>query len=122
MKDDRNTKNAVFRVFHYPHRKEDKGLILLPIQVDEWRRLRNMRKGDYIQFEGSTENKEVLGLAKLNLKTAVAEFLCRYIYGVPLSMVQERWYNNVVAFGASKSSIDKDYCLIIYYKKSNQDE
>lgn len=111
---------ATFGVLHGPHRREDKGLILLPISPESGRNLQNIRKGDYIVFESETDKREVLAVAKVNLKSSMAEFLCRYIYNHPLSVVMNRWENNAIAIGESRESVDKDYCMVIYYKKNEQ--
>lgn len=110
----------VFAVLHSAHRAEDKGLVLLPISPNSSRNLQNIRKGDRIVFEYETEEREVLMVAKVNLKSTMAEFLCKYIYNYPLSVIMRRWENNAIAMGDGRGSIDRDYCMVIYYKKNEE--
>lgn len=114
---DGERKVNVFSIFHYPHLKEDKGLALLPISPNSLRMLHAMRKGDYILFEGDPNRKEILGFSKLRLQTTIADLLCRYIYGVGLDRVEQRWENNLVALGEGRAALDKEFCWMIYYKK-----
>lgn len=102
-------------VLHLAHRKEDKGLALFPFGERYNRELTQLRQGDVIQFE-SGEKFEVVAVTVMNTDSAVAEFMSRYIYGRPLSVVKSQWYNNAVLEGYPRDCIRADQCLIIYYK------
>lgn len=102
-------------VLHLTHRREDKGLALFPFGERYNRELMQLRKGDVIQFQ-SGEQYSVVSVAVLNLDTAIAEFMCRYIYNKPLSRVKEQWGINAIAEGYSRDCISEYRCLIIYYE------
>lgn len=79
-----------------------------------------MRKGDSIVFEGDDTEREIVAVAKVNMNSSIAEFLCNFIYGRQLSAAIERWESNAVALGESRDSISKDYCMAIYYKNDEE--
>lgn len=112
----KGTTPDVYSVFHGSHRKEDKGLILLPITDVLLRYFKDMRAGDYIIFDEETEKREIVRFGKVNLHTTLAELLCKYIYNSKLERIMERWVNNAIALGQSRGSVSRDYCMIIYYK------
>lgn len=116
-----NSKKRVLSVLHLAHRKEDKGLALFPFGVRYNKELLTLRKGDYIMFS-SGEEHEVVSVSIMGLNTAVAEQMCRYIYGVPLSKVVSQWGNNAVLEGYPREAVSTDQCLMIHYiaTKSNE--
>lgn len=113
----KGTTPEVFHVFHGSHYKEDKGLILLPIDSVSLRNFANMRIGDYVHLDGEDKPREILRFGKVNLNTTMAELLCYYIYNCKLAKVMDRWVSNAIALGRSRESVSKEQCWIIYYKK-----
>lgn len=106
----------VVRVLHLAHIKEDKGLALFPIGGRYNKDLAELRKGDFIQFE-SGEKFEVVSVALLNLHSAIAEQLCRYIYGHSLKTVTSRWGHNAVLEGFPRDCVSTEQCIQVHYKK-----
>lgn len=109
----------VISVLHLAHRKEDKGLALFPFGERYNRELMQLRQGDIIRFQ-SGEEYPIIAVAVMNLNAAIAEFMCRYIYGKPLARVKEQWGVNAIAEGYSRDCINQDRCLIIYYENENK--
>lgn len=107
--------SKVVDVLHLAHRKKDKGLALFPLGERYNRELSELKKDDWIRFQ-SGEQFPVVSVAKMNLQSAIAEFMCRYIYGKPLARVVSQWGYNAVAEGYSRDAISFDQCLIINYK------
>lgn len=109
------TQSKVVSVLHLAHRKEDKGLALFPIGIRYNKELAELRKGDYIQFQ-SGEKREVISVALMNINSAIAEQMSRYIYGHTISRVCAQWGVNAVAEGYPRDAISKDQCIQIHYK------
>lgn len=104
----------IVKVLHLAHRKKDKGLALFPFGMRYNRELTTLKKGDWIQFQ-SGEQFPVVSVAVVNLQSAIAELMCRYIYGKPLSRVVSQWSYNAVAEGYPRDAISTEKCLIVNY-------
>lgn len=102
-------------VLHMSHRKEDKGLALFPVGTRYNKELTELRKGDFIQFQ-SGEKREVISVALMNVHSAIAEQMSRYIYGHSISRVWAQWGSNAVVEGHPRDAISKDQCIQIHYK------
>ncbi len=109
-----NTEIKEIRIFHdFP--KNDKGLIMLPIGLYYNRAIQNCKKGDRIVFLCGTERK-VVCKSLVNLKSSVSDFLCRYIYGVKLSIVFKKWLTNAVLEGHGRKVVSENRCLVVWYE------
>lgn len=102
-------------VLHLSHRIEDKGLALFPLGERYNRELTKLRKGDSIRFQ-SGEVFNVVSVAVMNLRTAVAEQMSRYIYKQPLSRVTSQWGHNAVLEGYPRDCVSDEQCLMIHYE------
>lgn len=102
-------------VLHLAHRKQDKGLALFPFGGRYNRELTQLRKGDFIRFQ-SGETFKVVSVSVMNLHSAVAEQMSRYIYGQPLSRVTSQWGSNAVLEGFPRDCVNDGQCLMIHYE------
>ena len=92
------------------------GFVLLPLGLRLNREIAEAKVGVALEFLGG-ERARLLGVKTLKCNDLMTSCLCMVRYGNPIMSQRVAWQRQAVYSGAGVGSVDKDNCLIVFYKK-----
>lgn len=94
----------------------NKDFIILPIGFKYNVEAQQLCKGDIIQFLDGSEHY-VESVAKVPIKSAIADSLCRLRYNIGIDKAVEIWKDRIRLQRQSVRIMDERECLIIFFQK-----
>lgn len=92
------------------------GFVLLPLGLRLNREIAEAKVGVALEFLGG-ERARLLSVKTLKCNDLMTSCLCMVRYGNPIVSQRVAWQRQAVYSGAGVGSVDKDNCLIVFYKK-----
>lgn len=92
------------------------GFVLLPLGLRLNREIAEAKVGVALEFLGG-ERARLLSVKTLKCNDLMTSCLCMVRYGNPIMSQRVAWQRQAVYSGAGVGSVDKDNCLIVFYKK-----
>ena len=92
------------------------GFVLLPLGLRLNREIAEAKVGVALEFLGG-ERARLLSVKTLKCNDLMTSCLCMVRYGNPIVCQRVAWQRQAVYSGAGVGSVDKDNCLIVFYKK-----
>lgn len=96
----------------------ERGLVMIPVGLYYNREAQELKGGDTIVFFDG-EEREVISVVYMNLKTSTAGLICEYIYHATLKRVFKQWEINIIIEGGVPQAISREKCLLIRYREKD---
>ena len=92
------------------------GFVLLPLGLRLNRELADAKVGTALEFDGG-ERARLLNAKVVRTNDAITSGMAVVRYGLDIKDLRKVWCREAVYTGAGVGSVDKDSCLLLFYRR-----
>jgi hypothetical protein len=109
-------KSKVVKLHHDKCCNFEYDFIILPTGFRYNVDVQHLREGDIIKFVDGSKHL-VHSIARISIKSAIADSLCRVRYGISILRAYEIWCQRLRVIKEDVKSISENECLVVFFRK-----